>query len=237
MGIHADYGLANFDIRNVFHFSGSYQLPFGKGQMFAGGAGGVENAIIGGWALVWASTLQGGQPFQLACPSNQSGGAGTAAGTNCWSFVRAGSHPRTSLHNIPGANAVGMLNAAAFAQPCDIGPNGTVTTTPNNCIPLPGLLALGGAQPTQIEGPGYHRLDFSIFKNFQLSERFRLEFRSEFFNILNHPNFNYPGFGGNGVVGVSGASNFNDSTFGQIGSTREGAYSSREIQFGLKVYF
>jgi hypothetical protein len=227
VGIHADYGLANFDIRNVFHFSGSYQLPFGKGQKFAGGASGVENAIIGGWAVVWATSLQGGQPFQLNCPS------GTAAGTNCDSFILAGSHPRTSIRNIPGSNAVGMLNAAAFAQPCEVGS----TTTPNNCIPLPGVLALGGAEPTQIEGPGYHRLDLSFFKNFQLTERFRLEFRSEFFNILNHPNFNYPGFGGNGVVGVSGASNFNDSTFGQIGSTRDGAFSSREIQLALKLYF
>jgi hypothetical protein len=226
MGIHGDYGLANFDIRNVVHFSGSYQLPFGKGQKFLGDAGGVKNAVLGGWALVWATTLQGGQPFQLACPS------GTAAGTQCLSFIRAGSNPRTSLHKTPDGN-LGMLNAAAFAQPCEVGS----TTTPTNCIPLPGILALGGAQPTQIEGPGYHRLDFSIFKNFQLSERFRLEFRSEFFNILNHPNFNYPGFGGNGVVAVSGSTNFNNSTFGEIGSTRDAPYDSRQIQFGLKLYF
>ena len=226
MGIHGDYGLANFDIRNVVHFSGSYQLPFGKGQKFAGGASGVTNAVIGGWALVWATTLQGGQPFQLACPS------GTAAGTQCLTFVRAGSHPRTSLHKTPDGN-LGMLNSAAFAQPCEVG----TTSTPSNCIPLPGILALGGAQPTQIEGPGYHRLDFSIFKNFQLSERFRLEFRSEFFNIFNHPNFNYPGFGGNGVVAVSGSTNFNNSTFGEIGSTRDAPYDSRQIQFGLKLYF
>jgi hypothetical protein len=226
MGIHGDYGLANFDIRNVVHFSGSYQLPFGEGQKFLGDAGGIKNAVLGGWALVWATTLQGGQPFQLACPS------GTAAGTQCLSFIRAGSHPRTSLHKTPDGN-LGMLNAAAFAQPCEVGS----TTTPTNCIPLPGILALGGAQPTQIEGPGYHRLDFSIFKNFQLSERFRLEFRSEFFNILNHPNFNYPGFGGNGVVAVSGSTNFNNSTFGEIGSTRDAPYDSRQIQFGLKLYF
>jgi len=227
MGVHADYGLANFDIRNVLHFSGSYQLPFGKGQKFMGDAHGISNGIVGGWALVWAATLQGGQPFQLNCPS------GTAAGTNCDSFVLAGSSPRTSIHNINGSNAVGMLNASAFAQPCEVGS----TTTPANCIPLPGILALGGPEPTQIEGPGYHRLDLSLFKNFQVTERYRLEFRSEFFNILNHPNFNYPGFGGNGVVGISGASNFNDSTFGQIGSTRDAPYDSREIQFALKLYF
>jgi Carboxypeptidase regulatory-like domain/TonB dependent receptor len=226
MGIHGDYGLANFDIRNVVHFSGSYELPFGKGQKFMGDAHGVANALAGGWALVWASTLQGGQPFQLACPST------TAAGTQCLSFVLAGSHPRTSLQKTPDGN-LKMLNAAAFAQPCEVGS----TTTPANCVPLPGVLALGGGTPTQIEGPGYHRLDFSLFKNFQLTERTRLEFRSEFFNIFNHPNFNYPGFGGNGVVAVSGSTNFNNSTFGEIGSTRDAPYDSREIQFALKLYF
>jgi carboxypeptidase family protein/TonB-dependent receptor-like protein len=226
MGIHADYGLANFDIRNVVHFSGTYQLPLGKGQRFMGDARGVTNALVGGWALVWATTLQGGQPFQLGCPS------GTAAGTNCLSFVLPGINPRTSFQKTPDGN-VRMLNAAAFAQPCEVGS----TTTPAKCIPLPGVLALGGGTPTQIAGPGYHRLDFSLFKNFQLTERTRLEFRSEFFNILNHPNFNYPGFGGNGVVAVSGSTNFNDSTFGEIGSTRDAPYDSREIQFALKLYF
>lgn len=176
---------------------------------------------------MWATTLQGGQPFQLGCPT------GTAAGTNCLTILRAGAHPTTSLHKTPDGN-VGMLNAAAFAQPCEVG---TIPLAPSGCIPLPGVLALGGGEPTQIAGPGYHRLDFSLFKNFQLNERFRLEFRSEFFNILNHPNFNYPGFGGNGVVAVSGSTNFNDSTFGEIGSTRDAPFDSREIQFALKLYF
>ena len=225
MGIHAEYGLANFDIRNVVHFSGSYELPFGKGQKFMGDAHGVTNGIVGGWALVWATTLQGGQPFQLGCPS------GTAAGAGCLSFIKRGSHPRTSLQKTPDGN-LKMLDASAFAQPCEVGS----TTTPANCIPMPGVLALGGT-PTQIEGPGFHRLDLSLFKNFQISERYRLEFRSEFFNILNHPNFNYPGFGGNGVVAVSGSTNFNNSPFGEIGSTRNNPYDSREIQFALKLYF
>jgi hypothetical protein len=227
MGIHADYGLANFDIRNVIHFSGGYELPIGRGKKFMGNAGGVTNAVLGGWAVVWAATLQGGQPFQLGCPT------GTAAGTNCLTILRAGSHPRTSFQKTPDGN-VKMLNAAAFAQPCEVG---TTPLAPAGCIPLPGVLALGGGEPTQIEGPGYHRLDFSLFKNFQLNERFRLEFRSEFFNIFNHPNFNYPGFGGNGVVAVSGSTNFNDDTFGEIGSTRDAPYDSREIQFALKLYF
>jgi hypothetical protein len=226
MGIHADYGLANFDIRNVVHFSGSYELPFGKGKRFMGDASGVSNGLVGGWALVWATTLQGGQPFKLDCPSP------TTSGTNCYSFVVPGQNPRTSLRKTADGN-VAMLNAAAFAQPCFVGSPGT----PKGCVNIPGTGALGGPEPSQIEGPGFHRLDLSLFKNFQLTERARLEFRSEFFNILNHPNFNYPGFGGNGVVAVSGANNFTDSTFGEIGSTRDAPYDSREIQFALKLYF
>ena len=239
MGIHADYGLANFDIRNVLHFSGTYELPIGKGKKFMGNAGGVSNAVLGGWALVWASTLQGGQPFKIDCPS------ATAAGANCYSFLVPGHNPRTSFQKTSNGN-VRMLDPAAFAQPCEVGSPGT----PKFCVPEPGVLALGGGQPTQIEGPGYHRLDLSLFKNFQLTERTRLEFRSEFFNILNHPNFNYPGFGGNGVVAVSGSTDFSkhvdqktgaitygSGTFGEIGSTRDAPYASREIQFALKLYF
>ncbi len=86
-------------------------------------------------------------------------------------------------------------------------------------------------------GPGFHRLDFSIFKDFPIKERFRLQFRSEIFNILNHPNFNAPGFGGNGVVAISGAADFKNSNFGFIGSTRDAPNDPRQIQFALKFYY
>jgi hypothetical protein len=94
-----------------------------------------------------------------------------------------------------------------------------------------------GGSPAQITGPGFRRLDLSLFKDFKLSERFMLQFRSEFFNVLNHPNFNAPGFGGNGVVAVGGAGNFTSSNFGEIGSTRDAPYDPRQIQFALKLYF
>ena len=111
-----------------------------------------------------------------------------------------------------------------------------IPNTPTGCIPLNGLAVLGGG-PAQVEGPDFRRLDFSVFKDFQLSERFRLQFRSEFFNIFNHPNFNAPGFGGNGVVAVSGATNYTSANFGEIGSTRDAPYDPRQIQFALKLLF
>ena len=227
VGIHADYGLANFDIRNVFHLSGGYELPFGKGKSMMGNASGAKNAVVGGWAVVWIVNLQGGQPFKLDCPS------ATSAGSNCYAFVLPGQNPRTSIHITPDGNPA-MLNASAFAQPCQFGNPGTPVGCINDTSPRG---VLGGNQPSQIPGPGFYRWDFSIFKNFQLSERARMEFRAEFFNLLNHPNFNQPNFGGNGVVAISGAGNFTNPNFGQIGSTRDNPLDPRELQFALKLYF
>ncbi len=228
VGIHSDYGLANFDIRNVLHFSGGYELPFGKGKQFMGNSGGATNAVIGGWAVQWVVNLQGGQPFKIDCPS------GTAANTGCYAFVLPGKNPRTSIHINPDGNPA-MLNAAAFAQPCQFG---ITPPKPTGCVPESTPAGyLGGSQPSQIEGPGFKRWDLSLFKNFQLTERTRLEFRAEFFNILNHPNFNYPGFGGNGVNAVSGSTDFTNANFGEIGSTRDNPLDPRELQFALKLYF
>jgi hypothetical protein len=100
---------------------------------------------------------------------------------------------------------------------------------------LTGAAALGGV--TQVPGPGFHRLDFSVFKVIPIKERLQLQFRAEIFNIFNHPNFNAPNFGGNGVVAISNSGNYNSSTFGEIGSTRDDPYDPRQIQFALKLVF
>ncbi len=57
-GPHFDWGPANFDIRHVFHLSGSYELPFGKNKMFLANSGKVTNAVLGGWAVNGIATLQ-----------------------------------------------------------------------------------------------------------------------------------------------------------------------------------
>jgi len=223
-GIRGDYGLASFDIRNVFHFSGNYQLPFGKGKRYLD-VGGPANALLGGWTMVWSTTLQGGQPITLRCPS------GTTTATSCNDLLVKGQDPYAGPHNVTQ-----FLNPQAFTQPCILASDGTPTSSPSGCVPLTGLAALGGPQG-QVTGPGFHRLDFSTFKEFPFKERFRLQFRAEFFNILNHPNFNSPGFGGNGVVAISGATNYTSSNFGKIGSTRDAPYDPRQVQFALKLYY
>jgi hypothetical protein len=233
-GIGKDRALADFDIRNVFHLNGGYALPFGKGRRFMGGAGRIADTVLGGWSVNAIATLQDGQPITLSCPS------GTTAGTNCDVLAVPGQSQKLGLHIDANGKLSWFGNPAAFTQPCVLG--GTVAApvpevgTPAGCIPATGTAVLGGG-PSSTVGPGFHRLDFSAFKNFKLNERFNLEFRSEFFNIFNHPNFNAPNFGGNGVVAISGSGNYTSSNFGEIGSTRDAPYDPRQIQFALKLYF
>jgi len=230
LGPRFDWGLADFDVRNVVHLSGGYQLPFGAGKHFLANVGRLGDAAVGGWSLNWITTLQGGQPLSLSCPS------ATTSGTNCNDVRVAGQSEKLGLHTDSNGKLSWFGNPAAFQQPCELGTNGPILGTPTGCIPLTGSQILG-AGPSTTYGPGFHRLDLSAFKAFKFNERFSAQFRAEFFNILNHANFNAPGFGGNGVQSIGNSTNFNSSTFGEIGSTRDAPFDPRQIQFALKVYF
>ena len=213
-GINKDFGRCDFDINKVVHLSGIYDLPVGRGKRFLHDSGGVMNAVLGGWVTNWILTLQDGQPGTVPCATS------TTSGFGCYAIKVAGQDPYAGPHNVNQ-----WLNPAAFATP-------PVATT----IGQTDFSPLGGG-PAQFVGPGFHRLDFSLFKIFQLTERFRLEFRSEFFNLTNHPNFTNPGFGGNGVTAAPGSLDYTSNSFGTITSTRDGQNDQREIQFALKLYF
>jgi len=232
LGPKFDWAPADFDIRQVVHFSGGYNLPLGKGKAYLN-QNKLTDTVFGGWSTNWIVTLQGGQPLNFTCPS------GTTSGTNC-NDVRvpgAAQLTRMSLRPIDGGvHPFWINNAAAFQQPCQLGASGPIAGSPAGCIPLTGSAVLG-SKAGQTVTPGFHRLDFSLFKGFQFNDRFSMQFRTEFFNILNHPNFNAPNFGGNGVVAIGGAGNFNDPHFGEVGSTRDAPYDPRQIQFGLKLYY
>ena len=226
-----DWGLASFDIRNVFHLSGGYELPVGKGKKFAGNSSEITNAVIGDWSINWIATLQGGQPLSLSCPTS------TTSGTNCNDVLVQGEKQKLGLHTDSLGNLSWFGNPAAYQQPCQLGLTGTpIPNSPTGCVPLTGASILGGG-PSTTYGPGFHRLDFSAFKGIKISERFSMQFRAEFFNILNHPNFNAPNFGGNGVQAIGNSGNFNSATFGEIGSTRDAPYDPRQIQFALKLFY
>lgn len=225
LGLKFDRGLADFDIRQVVHFSGGYELPFGRNKPYFHDSGKIGDDVIGGWSINWIATLQGGQPLNFGCVD------GTAAGLGCNDLLTG--DPKLGLHKDANGVLNWIGNAAAFNQPCELGVS---PATPTGCVPLTGAAALGPA-PGQIPTPGFHRLDFSTFKTVKLNERWSAQFRAEFFNILNHPNFNAPNFGGNGVVSIGGSGNYNSTNFGEIGSTRDNPYDPRQIQFALKLLY
>ena len=220
-GIQKDYKLANFDIRNVFHLSGGYELPFGKNKKYMSSASGLTDKAVGGWSVQWITTLQGGQPITLSCPTS------TAQGLGCGALF-TGQPLKLGLHTDGNGKISWFGNPLAFTEPA---PCNTAGGCPAS--------VLGGV--TQVPGPGFHRLDFSIFKDFPLGEKRKLQFRMEIFNVTNHPNFNAPGFGGNGVVAIGGSTDFTNTSpttnFGEIGSTRDDPYDPRQIQFALKLVF
>jgi hypothetical protein len=152
----------------------------------------------------WILTMQDGMPFNVGCP------IGTTADFGCYALLVPGQNIYAGPHNVNQ-----WLNPAAFANP-------PVATS----IGQSDLAPLGGS-PTQAHGPGEHRLDFSAFKEFPVTESKRFEFRTEVFNLTNTPRFANPSF----------LDFTNTATFGRITSLRDGTADPRQIQFALKFYW
>ena len=216
LGPQIDYSLCDSDIRRAFHASGGYSLPFGKGQRFLSNSSRAADLILGGWQVNGLLTLQDGQPFTIPCDIT------TAAGMSCVALMVPGQNIYGGLHNVTQ-----WMNPAAFQNPPVVAVNGQSDLTP-----------LGGAR-SQVIGPGFHRFDFSAFKEFVVTEKTRLEFRAEFFNLTNHPNFSTPQgpTGGSAVVSAPGALDFKNANFGRITATRDTPNDPRQIQFGMKFYW
>ena len=214
-GIQGDYQLANFDIGKAFKFSGIYELPFGPRKRFASNLHGLAGQILGGWSVNWILTLQVGTPMTIPCSVT------IAAGSGCYALFVPGQDPDDGSHNVNQ-----WLNPKAFANPAAATVIGQTDFAP-----------LGG-QGSQVRAPGLQRFDFSTFKQFRISEKTRLEFRAEFFNLPNHAAFAAPGFANFGVPAAPGSLDFtNTKNFGKITQTLDNPNDPRQIQFGLKLYF
>jgi hypothetical protein len=203
-GLVKDYTFCGNDVPNIFHASGVWQLPIGKGRPFGNDMSGALDAFIGGWSTQWIVTSQDGFPFTINCPVSTMSG-----NFQCYAPLAKDVSPYAGK----GRHGVEpFLNPAGFVQPA-----AATTIGQTDFTPL-------GAPWNQVHGPAYNDLDFSIFKKFQTSERTNLEFRAEFFNFLNHPNFGTQ----------LSDSNFLNKDFGQIDNTRG---TGRETQFALKFYW
>ncbi len=195
-------GNSPFDTTHRFVANLTYELPVGRGHTFLGGDR-LASRLIGGWQLNSIVTLQTGTPFTITAPDNSATGANHAARANCIGDPFAGASDDRSqfVGNGPGR----FLNPAAFS----VATAGT----------------FGTCGPRMFHGPGVEVVDFSVFKSFAIAERARVEFRSEFFNLLNHANFQNPN------------SSVAPASLGSFGKTFSTITDPREIQFALKLYF
>jgi len=161
----------------------------------------VVNQIIGGWQVATAFNVHSGFAINPSAPdqSGTGGGVGAAYRPNCVPGVsQRGSG---ALVDISGNIGVQFLNPAS--------------------VTLPAAQTFGNCAVGSFRGPGLTTADINITKNFHITERFNLQFMSQFINFTNTPVFSAP----NGSIG--------GTTFGLAQSANPG----RQIQFGLKLLF
>ena len=202
-GIGHDYSVCASDATHVIHVSGEYALPFGQERRLLAHGNRVEEALVGGWNINYIFAYQSGQPFTIACP------VATSSDFGCYANLVKGQSPYAGPHN-----RTQWLNPAAFAEPPAATAIGQTDYSP-----------LGSAAD-QVRGPGFTNLDSSIFKEFNLAEGTRIEFRAEAFNTLNSAQFQNP----------SSQNNFTNLTkFSVITADRSG--TGRLGQIALKFIF
>ena len=195
-----DWSPANTDARHIVVINSTYELPFGAGQKFLRGVHGLPQKLAGGWTLSGVETLQSGFPFtpQLGFNPTNNGDSRNP--------VRPSWNPAFTGKLIPGGPNL-YFDPSAFILPAP----GTYGNTGRNVL----------------VGPGLATTDLSFAKKTAISEKLRVQFRAEFFNIFNRANFGTP----NAVVFTS-ATAAPSPTAGVITST---STTSRQIQFGLKL--
>lgn len=191
------YGPSDNDVRHRVVVTALWQIPE------ATSLHGVANALLNHWQTNLIAIAQTGTPFSVLSNSDTAGygiGSDTAVPV-----------PGVSAdvgHRYYSGGQLHYFNPAAF-------------TNVNPLLSPPGTLgSFGELGRNSFYGPGYVNFDFSLFKEFQVTERQKVQFRSEFFNLFNHPNFSNPGNTVGGGLGIIG-----------------GANNPRYVQFALKYLF
>jgi hypothetical protein len=226
-----DYASSPFDVRHRITFNGSYQLPFGKGRQYANSSG-LADYVIGGWSTSLTFTAQTGEPFTVGTSNITSpSGAGTRAIRIADPFKGGGtpdpSYTGSNAYTCPTKvrTVQNWYNPCSFRNPKadDLGTNGVPTNISGQAA-----LAYLGSTRNQIHGPGYDRVNMSLFKSFRTWREQNLEFRADAFNLLNTPAYGEPSTTDLGTNGgkITGARFFQNYT-----------PDSRFFQFSLKYNF
>jgi Carboxypeptidase regulatory-like domain/TonB dependent receptor/TonB-dependent Receptor Plug Domain len=203
-----EMGPSSYDVKFINVTSVVYQLPFGKGKAMMHDANRVVNLLVGGWEINAINTANTGIPLNVY-------------------YVPAGPNDVTSqIADYRGLavlrpNVTGSLPSltrdqqiAGYFGP-QIGAAGSIFTLPTADNPW------GNLSRNAFRMPNFEQLDFGVTKSFAVTERVNVQFRSEFFNLLNRTNLGIPN------------QQANSASFGTITT----AFPARQVQFGLKLQF
>jgi hypothetical protein len=188
-----DYARCYWDSTHVLSAYAVYDIPFGRGKRFGNNIPAAVNAVAGNWSINPIISVHSGFPLSLYGAGN----SGTGSPENRPDCIGPVTYPKTVT-----VQGIQWFGQASFANAA------------------PGTFGNCPAQGPVI-GPGYTNVDISMQKNFPITETMKFQFRTDFLNVFNHPNFGVP----------------NDScctgTFGVSNQTQD----PRELQFALKFYF
>jgi hypothetical protein len=245
------------DVRNRITFSGGWDLPFDRDWISG------PKRLTQGWSLFPIVTWRSGLPFDIFARLSDrfNPGAEGPSGAGDPFDVHANIVGSTQLldprtlqtfinPNDPADKRTGhfLFNPFSFSNaqcldptfdnpnppPCTPGPG--MLPSNSQVVADPSLATYGGLPRNFLRGNGYVNFDLAVSKTTAITERLKLEFRAEFFNIFNHANFLNPNVVNNGdgtLAGGASGTNINSGSFGQI----SGTYDPRIIQFGLRLSF
>ena len=212
-----DWGLSQLNLNDTLTASVLYNLPFGRGKHWGGDWNGATNSLLGNWQVDLIERATSGFPLFVVDSADESGvffnyNVGTLQRPNeVGDPNKAG--PEGGQTNCPSRihTLQNWFNPCAFAQ----APAGELGTAPR----------------APVYGPRFVNTDFSVIKDFPLSfrEGANLQFRAEFFNLFNHPQFYLEGYSGSGEQDIN-----TPTSFGVVNQT---VNNPRLVQFALKLTF
>ncbi len=196
-----DWAFSQINLDHSFTGSVIYDLPFGKGKKFGSSWNAVTNTLLGNFQLTLIQRISSGFPVPMIDTNNQSG-----------SFFQNGGNGNN--WNRPDRVAGCDVYAANHSK------NQWINAS---CFVAPPVGQLGSSSRVPVTGPGFVNSDFSVIKQFALPRKeMGLNFRAEFFNLFNHPQFGSP---------------INDVTAAGFGSVNSTVNNPRLIQLALKLSF
>ncbi len=233
----ADWSLSALNANSQFTASVLYDLPFGKGKKYGGGWNGATNAVLGGWSVNVIERALSGFPL-FVIDSNGPGDSGVPFVWNSGaSFDRPDEvgdpNKGGPVAGNPGCTAPPKVHTLQnWFNPCAFKSEEVLNPVTGKMV---GTGKLGTAPRAPVYGPHFVNTDLSLVKNFILPYRegLGLQFRAEFFNLFNHPNFYLSGDGGFGQMQNIAS----PTTFGIVNTTVGGTAQARVMQFALKLKF